>query len=31
MYKNMPELLEERENNGWKLEKMVLCLEHILD
>lgn len=21
MYKNMPELLEERENNGWKLEK----------
>lgn len=43
MYKNMLELLEERENNGWKLEKfeikqgnframiMVLCLGNILD
>ena len=24
MYKNMPELLEERENNGWKLEKFEI-------
>ena len=24
MYKNMSELLEERENNGWKLEKVEI-------
>ena len=24
MYKNMSELLEERENNGWKLEKFEI-------
>ena len=24
MYKNMPELLEERENNGWELEKFEI-------
>ena len=30
MYKNMPELLEERENNGWKLEKFEIKQDNFI-